>query len=122
MAGVILTLTSQPLTGLTGHEDPLVVIPYAAVTFGAAFGLGGCVGGALLGAGRVARAAAAFGCAGTLGGIVSLVPYLFARFGAAGPSGPAFQFLWLASSMGAVAIPLSVGGSLVSRALTALPR
>jgi hypothetical protein len=122
VAGVVLSVTSPPLSGLTGHEDPAAVIPYAALTFGAAFGLGGCVGGALLGAGRVAHASAAFGGAGALGGIASLVPYLLARFGASGPSGLAVQFLGLVSSVGAVAIPLCVGGSLVARALAARPR
>ena len=122
VAGVVLSATSPPLSGLTGHEDPAVVIPYAAVTYGAAFGLGGCVGGALLGAGRAAPAAVAFGGAGVIGGIVSLVPYLLGRFGASGPIALAVQFLGLASSIGAVAIPLCLGGSLLARARPVRPR
>jgi hypothetical protein len=116
-AGVVLTFTSPNLSGLTGHENAAIVLAYAAGTSAVAFGLAGCVGGAILGQRIVAPATAGFALAGALGGVVSVVPFLGARFGAVAASPLLGQFVWLASSVGAVAVPMCVGGALVARAL-----
>jgi hypothetical protein len=122
--GLVLTLTSPHLAGLTGYEDGSVVAVYAAGTFAAAFGLGGCLGIVVLdrrvagrdrmGGGPIVRATGAFAAAGALGGLVGVLPFFLARAGGGGTAGPVLQFLSFASAVGSLAIPLGLGGALVA--------
>jgi hypothetical protein len=128
--GLVLTLTSPHLAGLTGHEDGFVVAAYAAGTFAAAFGLGGCLGIIVVdrrsvgpgrpGGGGIGRATAAFTASGALGGLVSVLPFFLPRV-AGGAAGTALELISLASAVGSVAIPLGLGGALTARVVPRAP-
>jgi hypothetical protein len=116
-AGVVLMTASPNLSGLTGYENPLIVLAYATTTAAAAFGILGFVGGLGLVRTARARAAVAFAIGGAAGGLLGTVPFLLARYGPAGAAGPVAQFVFLASAVGSIAVPLALGGALTARAL-----
>jgi hypothetical protein len=121
-AGLVLTVTSPNLTGLTGHEPLSIVLAYALGTSSMAYALAGAVAGAILGRDLMCRFASAFAAGGVAGGFVGVLPYLLARFVAL-PSGGLFsQFLWLACSVGGVCLPLCVGGAAAARACHSVVR
>ena len=87
-AGLVLMITAPQLQGLTGFEDPLVVVPYAVATSAPAFGSDG----ARWQPGRRARqgrpVAAVFAVGGTTGGLLGVLPFLVQRWGGAGWAEP----------------------------------
>ncbi len=117
-AGLVLAVTSPNLLGLTGYEGSFIVVTYAVAAFSGAFAVFGCIGAAALGRGGTVRATAAFAAAGAVGGVVDVLPFLVAHAGRPGASGPGFDLLFLASSVGAVAVPFVTGGSLTARAVS----
>jgi hypothetical protein len=119
-AGIVFTLTSTNLSGLTGFENPAVVVAYAAAASAGAFGAFGGVAGLGMPArqsGRDAsrspacRMAAVFGLAGVAGGVTGMAPFLLARTRVLPDE--LLAFAWLAASFGAVAVPLCVGGAVI---------
>jgi hypothetical protein len=122
-AGVVLLVAAPNLAGLTGHENPAVVLPYAVATSAVAFASLGTIGASGLSAEDgfpCSRAecslgsAVAFGGGGAIGGLVGVIPFLAARAGVNWPD-LASQFIWLASSIGALAVPLCLGGAALAR-------
>lgn len=113
-AGLVLSLTAPHLQGLTGFEDPRVVVPFAVVTSTLAFGAMGLVGSLGVGRGGVGRVAAAFAGGGAAGGLFGVVPFLFQHWAAAWWAG-LWVFLTLACSIGSVVVPLVAGGSAAAR-------
>jgi hypothetical protein len=109
-AGLVLLVSSPHLQGLTGFEDPLVVVPYGIVTSALAFGVMGLVGSLVVRRGRVRRVVAAFAGGGLIGGLLGVLPFLVQRW-----VGPMWADLWvfvtMAGSMGSVVVPVMVGGS-----------
>ena len=113
-AGLVLLLTASHLQGLTGFEDPVVVVPYAVATSALAFGAMGLVGSLVVRRGRIVRLVAVFACAGMAGGLLGVLPFLVQRW-----IGPMWADLWMfvtmACSIGSVVVPLIVGGSSAAR-------
>jgi hypothetical protein len=113
-SGLVLLLTSRQLQGLTGFEDPMVVVPYAIATSALAFGAMGLVGGLVVRRGSVGRITAAFAGGGAIGGLIGVLPFLVQRWG-----GPGWADLWvfvtLACSVGSVVVPFMLGGSSAAR-------
>jgi hypothetical protein len=113
-AGLVLLLTDQNLQGLTGFENPRVVVPYAVVTSALAFGAMGLVGGLVVRRGRVGRVAAVFAVGGAIGGLLGVLPFLVQRLG-----GPGWADLWvfvtMACSIGSVVVPMATGGAAAAR-------
>jgi hypothetical protein len=113
-AGLVLLVTAPPLRGLTGFEDPLVVVPYAVVTSALAFGLMGLVGSLVVRRHKVGRVAALFAVGGIVGGLLAVLPTLVQR--SAGPEWADLRmFATTACSMGSVVVPLILGGSSAAR-------
>jgi hypothetical protein len=113
-AGLVLLLTSPHLQGLTGFEDPMVVVPYAIAASAIAFGAMGLVGGLVVRRGNVGRITAAFAIGGIVGGLLGVLPFLVQRWG-----GPGWVDLWvfvtMACSIGSVVVPLMLGGAYAAR-------
>ncbi len=113
-AGLVLLLTSPHLQGLTGFEDPVVVVPYAIAASAIAFGAMGLVGGLVVRRGNVGRITAAFAIGGIVGGLLGVLPFLVQRWG-----GPGWVDLWvfvtMACSIGSVVVPLMLGGAYAAR-------
>jgi hypothetical protein len=113
-AGLVLLLTSPHLQGLTGFEDPTVVVPYAIATSGLAFGAMGLVGSFVVRRDRVAGVAAGFAGGGLIGGLLGVLPFLVQRW-----AGPMWADLWMfvttACSVGSVVVPLMLGGASAAR-------
>ena len=113
-AGLVLLLTAPHLQGLTGFENPRVVVPYAVATSALAFGVMGLAGSLVVRRGKVGRVAAVFAVGGALGGLLGVLPFLVQRWG-----GPGWADLWvfvpMASSIGSVVVPLMLGGSSAAR-------
>ena len=113
-AGLVLLLTAPHLQGLTGFEDPLVVVPYAIGTSALAFGAMGLVGSLVVRRGKVVRVVAIFAVGGAIGGLLSVLPFLVQRW-----SGPVWADLWMfvtmGCSIGSVVVPFMVGGSSAAR-------
>ncbi len=113
-AGLVLLRAAPQLQGLTGFEDPLVVVPYAIATSALAFGVMGLIGSLMVRRGKVGRVAAVFAVGGALGGLLGVLPFLVQRWG-----GPGWADLWVfvttACSIGSVVVPLMLGGSSAAR-------
>ena len=113
-AGLVLLVTAPHLQGLTGFEDPLVVVPYAIATSALAFGAMGLIGSLAVRRGKVGRVAAVFAVGGIVGGLLGVLPFLVQRWG-----GPIWADLWMlvttACSIGSLVVPLTVGGSSAAR-------
>ncbi len=108
-AGLVLLVSSPHLQGLTGFEDPLVVVPYAIATSALAFGTMGLIGGLVVRRGKVGRVAAVFAAGGIVGGLLGVLPFLVQRW-----AGPTWADLWMfvttACSIGSLVVPLMLGG------------
>lgn len=113
-AGLVLLLTSRHLQGLTGFEDPLVVVPYAIATSSIAFGAMGLIGGLVVRLGHLGRITAAFAVGGIIGGLLGVLPFLVQRWGAAGWA-DLRMFVTMACSIGSVVVPFMLGGSSAAR-------
>jgi hypothetical protein len=113
-AGLVLLLTAPHLQGLTGFEDPLVVVPYAIATSALAFGAMGLIGSLVVRRGKAGRVAAVFAIGGIVGGLLGVLPFLVQRWG-----GPGWADLWvfvtMACSIGSVVVPLMLGGASAAR-------
>ena len=113
-AGLVLLLTAPHLQGLTGFEDPLVVVPYAIATSALAFGGMGLIGSLVVRRGKAGRVAAVFAIGGIVGGLLGVLPFLVQRWG-----GPGWADLWLfvtmACSIGSIVVPLMLGGASAAR-------
>lgn len=113
-AGLVLFLSAPHLQGLTGFEDPLVVVPYAIATSALAFGAMGLIGSLVVQRGKVGRVAAVFAVGGIVGGLLGVLPFLARRAG-----GPGWADLWvfvtMACSIGSVVVPLMLGGASAAR-------
>ncbi len=114
LTGLVLTATSEPLSGLTGYENPAVVIAYAVITSTFAYGVGGALATAILRK-RTILPAAAFAAGGAAGGVLGVLPFLLSRWGSI--EGAAGQLIWVATAIGSVLVPLACGGALTARAL-----
>ncbi len=113
-AGLVLLLTAPHLQGLTGFEEPLVVVPYAIATSALAFGAMGLIGSLVIRRGKVGRIAAAFAIGGIAGGLLGVLPFLVQRWGGSGwPD--LWVFVTMACSIGSVVVPQMVGGSSAAR-------
>ena len=113
-AGLVLLLTAPQLQGLTGFEDPLMVVPYAALTSAAAFGAMGLIGGLVVRRGRVSRVAAVFASGGVVGGLLGVLPFLVQRSGGLGWA-DLWVFVTMACSIGSVVVPFMLGGAAAAR-------
>ncbi len=113
-AGLVLLVTAPQLQGLTGFEDPLVVVFYAVATSALAFGLMGLVGSLVVRRDKVGRVAALFAVGGIVGGLLGVLPFLVQRWGR-----PEWADLWMfvtmACSIGSIVVPLVLGGSSAAR-------
>jgi hypothetical protein len=113
-AGLVLLVTAPQLQGLTGFEDPLVVVPYAIATSALAFGAMGLIGSLVVRRGQVGRVSAVFAAGGIVGGLLGVLPFLVQRWG-----GPVWADLWvfvtMACSIGSVVVPLMLGGASAAR-------
>ena len=113
-AGLVLILTAPHLQGLTGFEDPLVVVPYAIATSALAFGAMGLIGSVVVRRGKVGRVAAVFAIGGAIGGLLGVLPFLVQRWG--GPGWLDLRlFVTMACSIGSVVVPLVLGGASAAR-------
>jgi hypothetical protein len=113
-AGLVLLVSAPQLRGLTGFEDPLVVVPYAVATSALAFGLMGLVGSLVVGRDKVGRVAALFAVGGIVGGLLDVLPFLVQRSG--GPEWADLRmFVTMACSIGSVVAPLILGGISAAR-------
>jgi hypothetical protein len=113
-AGLVLLLTSPHLQGLTGFEDPLVVVPYAIATSALAFGAMGLIGSLVVRRGKVGRVASVFAVGGIAGGLIGVLPFLAQRWGGSGWA-DLWVFVTMACSIGSVVVPQMVGGSSAAR-------
>jgi hypothetical protein len=113
-AGLALLLTAPHLQGLTGFEDPLVVVPYAIVTSALAFGTMGLVGSLVVRRGNVGRVAAVFAVGGIVGGLLGVLPFLVQRWGGSGWA-DLWVFVTAACSAGSVVVPFMLGGAAAAR-------
>jgi hypothetical protein len=113
-AGLVLLLTASHLQGLTGFEEPVIVVAYAIATSALAFGAMGLVGSLVVRRGKVGRVAAVFAGAGMAGGLLGVLPSLVQR-----SSGPMWADMWMfvtvACSIGSIVVPLMLGGSSAAR-------
>ncbi len=113
-AGLVLLVTAPQLQGLTGFEDPLVVVPYAIAASALAFGAMGLIGSLVVRRGKVGRITAAFAIGGIVGGLLGVLPFFVQRWG-----GPGWVDLWvfvtMACSIGSIVAPLMLGGSSAAR-------
>lgn len=116
-AGLLLVISSGNLAGLTGHENPLVVVTYGVTMSVLAFGATGLVGGLILRRGSTGVIAAGFALGGAVGGMAGVIPFLVARFGPAGLPPLVAAFVALAASLGSVLLPLMTGGVVTARTL-----
>jgi len=114
VAGLLLLLTSPHLQGLTGFEDPVVVVPFAVATSAVAFGAMGLVGSLVVRRGKVGRVAAVFAAGGAAGGLLGVVPFLVLRWGSPGWA-DLWVFVTMACSIGSVVVPFMLGGSAAAR-------
>ena len=113
-AGLVLLLTAPHLRGLTGFEDPMIVVTYAVATSTLAFGVMGLVGGLVIRRGKVGRVAAIFAASGVVGGLLGVLPFLLQRWGGAGWA-DLWVFVTMASSIGSIVVPLMIGGASAAR-------
>jgi hypothetical protein len=118
VAGGLLSLTAPHLQGLTGFEDPVIVVGFSLGTSAAAYGLWGLTAGAIASRSIAWRAAGVFAFGGALGGLVTIVPFLVPRTASTLAGSAATQFVWLASALGGLAVPLAVGGALLAGAVS----
>jgi hypothetical protein len=113
-AALVLLVTAPHLQGLTGFEDPLVVVSYAVGTSALAFGASGLVGSLVVRRGKVGRVSAVFAGGGAIGGLLWALPLLALPW-----TGPMWadlsMFATMACSIGSVVVPLMVGGSSAAR-------
>lgn len=112
-AGLVLALASAPLQGLTGFENPWVVVPYETGTSMIAFGVMGAVGSLVLHRGRSLRVTVAFLAGGAAGGLTGVLPYAVQLCGSV--RAEVSTFLTLACSIGSVVVPFVVGGASAAR-------
>ncbi len=118
VGGTALLVTSPNLAGLTGFEDPRLVVAYSLVTSSVAFALVGLVGAGLLGRSVVVPSVEGFAVGGALGGLLGVGPFLAARFVPLNAPPPIVaQLLTAASGLGAVVVPLVLGGIWTAAAL-----
>jgi hypothetical protein len=113
-SGLLLLITAPQLQGLTGFEDPLVVVPYAVATSALAFGMMGLAGSLVVGRGKVARVAALFAVGGIAGGLLGVLPFLIQHWGGVWWA-ELWVFLTLAGATGSVAVPFVAGGAAAAR-------
>jgi hypothetical protein len=115
VAGLVLRLTAANLQGLTGFENPLLVVPYATSASLLAFGAMGLVGSLAVGRGKTGRIAAGFAGGGAIGGLLGIVPFMLLPW-----AGVFWSDLWmfarLTCSVGATVVPFVVGGFVAARA------
>jgi hypothetical protein len=115
LTGIAMSLGASPLTGLTGFENPVTVLVFAATTSGAAFALGGCVMALLLDRRTLRGIVSGFLAGGAAGGVVSVMPAVLATPLAALPSDFRLFFHLACSLLGLVG-PFAVAGAVAGAA------
>jgi hypothetical protein len=116
VTGLVVTAVAPHVQGLTGFENPAVVMAFAASATGGAFALGGAVLAALLDARHLPRITAGFLAGGAAGGVVTVLPSVLAASLAGWPA-DAQLFLRLACSLAGLLGPFAVAGAVAGGAL-----
>jgi hypothetical protein len=116
LTGLALSLAAAPLRGLTGFEDPLIVLSFAAGTTGAAFGLGGVLLALLLERRLWVPIAGGFLAGGAAGGILAVLP-AFLGPPLAGWPADVLLFVRLGCSLAGWLGPFAVAGAVAGRVL-----
>ena len=117
--GAIVTPAFHALQGLSGRESALTVVAGVVGGFALGFGLAGAATSAIAGSrGPRLRAAARLSAlGGALGGLLALLPYLWARLGLTGPiAGYARMAVAVFAFLGCIIVPCRVVGTAVARA------
>jgi hypothetical protein len=108
-AGLVLLLTAPNLQGLTGFENPTVVVGYGVGSAAVAFAATGLIGSLIAGSGKIGRVTAGFAIGGAIGGLLGVAPFLVqnARLGL---PPDLLMFVSFACAMGGVVVPFVAGG------------
>jgi hypothetical protein len=116
LTGLIVSLAAPSLTGLTGFENRVAVLLFAASTTGAAFAVGGGVVALLLEPRLFAKMAVGFLYAGAAAGVASVLPAILAAPIARWPADLQL-FVRLGCSLVSLVGPFAAGGAVAGRAL-----
>jgi hypothetical protein len=116
LTGLLLSFTAPLLRNLSGFENSWIVVPYAAASTAAAFGLGGVIGALALEPRQVVMMGTGFAAGGALGGLVSVLPSLSSASMAGWPS-DAQLFVRLLCSLTGLLAPFAIGGAVAGKAL-----
>ena len=116
--GAIVTPTFHALQGLSGREPALSIVGAAIGGFALGFGLAGAATAAIAGnrGASLRSAARASAFAGSLGGLLALLPYGWLRLGLTGPlAGYGQMGVAVIAFLGCIIVPCRMVGSLFQR-------
>lgn len=116
VTGAVLAFTAPLFQGLTGFEDAWTVGLTAAASTAVAFASGGAVAALVVQPRLAGVLAAGFGAGGATGGLLTVVPALFAAATAGWP-GDAQLFVRVACSLAGLLAPFAIGGAVAGWAL-----